>query len=71
LDARDLEILPHEQYCIYIQPRIATIFQPLLAVKAGLNPNEWARKGVPVLQLFFIAELFGLLPSPGIAGPEA
>ena len=52
--ALHLEILRHEQYCIYIQSRIATIFRPLLAAKTGLNPREWARKGVPVLQLFSV-----------------
>jgi hypothetical protein len=37
-----LEILRHERYCIYTQPRIATIFPPLLRAKTGLNPYEWA-----------------------------
>jgi hypothetical protein len=51
--ALHLEILWHGWYCIYIQHRIASIFTRFLRAKTGLDSYEWARKGVPVLQLLF------------------
>jgi hypothetical protein len=38
--ALHLEIFRHEQYCIYIQPRITTIFHGFLGEKTGLNVSD-------------------------------
>ncbi len=44
-----LEICAHYRYCIYTQPRIATIFSAVSRAERPLQ-HDWVRKRVPFLQ---------------------